>query len=296
MKVVEKICRLLLGVVFVFSGLVKLNDPHGTQYKIEDYFAACSLRIDENLALILAVALALLELGIGIAALYGSCKKLNGWLAFIFMLIMTPITLWLALKNPISDCGCFGDAIVLTNWQTFFKNVILLFAATICFIAYFKEKNKRLWVPVVTVVAGLVMAIYSLQNLPFVDFRPYKVGADIHNVDNFFVEQDGDDITADLLDNDSVTYLLVAPYLHSCDKEKKAECNKLYEYCQKSGYRFLCLTASGEEEIEQWKKDTSASYPFCFADDIELKTMVRANPGIVVLKRGVVIEKRNVRN
>ena len=290
MKVVERICRAVLGLTFTLSGLIKVNDPHGTQYKIEDYFAALSLPANDSLALALSVMLAVVELMIGIAFLAGACKRISSWVALIFMAVMTPLTLWLAIANPISDCGCFGDVIILTNWQTFWKNIILLAAAIICFRAYRKLGNGRWWIPIVTAVAGAILTVVSLKSLPFVDFLPYKVGTDIHNVDNFFVDSDGEDMTMTLLDADDAV-VMVSPYLQTADEEGLKRCSEILKQAKNEGKTVCCLTASGREEIERCRKIFPADYPFWFADDVELKTMVRANPGIVVMKKGVIVGK-----
>ena len=133
MIVVAGAMRLLLGLTFVFSGVVKLIDPRGTQYKIEDYASAFGLGglLPESLPLVLACVLATTEFLIGIYQLFAIRRRLASWVSLCFLLVMTPLTLYLAVTNPISDCGCFGDAIVLTNWQTFAKNVVLLVCAAV---------------------------------------------------------------------------------------------------------------------------------------------------------------------
>ena len=127
------IARLVLAVVLVFSGFVKAVDPMGTQYKLTDYLTALHLQMltPDFLTLGAAVILSAVEFGIGICLLFGIRKTLSTNLAMLMMVVMTPLTLWLALTDPVSDCGCFGDAIVLTNWQTFGKNVVLLIMAFI---------------------------------------------------------------------------------------------------------------------------------------------------------------------
>ena len=131
-KVIVNIARTLLAVTFILSGFVKAVDPLGTQYKINDYLAAWGLRdiVPDIMTLGASVLLCVTEFLIGICLLFAIHRRLVSKLTLVLMTVMTLITLWLAITNPISDCGCFGDAIVLTNWQTFWKNVILL-AATV---------------------------------------------------------------------------------------------------------------------------------------------------------------------
>ena len=126
--IVSVVTRLLLGLTFLFSGIVKAIDPLGTTYKIEDYLKAFGGFFTDLLPLAEPAAFALItvECLLGICLVCNIQIRLVAWLSLLFYLVMTPLTLYLALKNPVSDCGCFGDAVVLTNWQTFGKNVVLL--------------------------------------------------------------------------------------------------------------------------------------------------------------------------
>ena len=132
-KLTVNICRLILAATFILSGFVKAVDPLGSQYKIEDYLQAMNLGqlLPEWGVLVLSVGQAAVEFCLGIFLLFAIRRRLTSKLVLIIMLVMTPLTLWLAIANPISDCGCFGDALVLTNWQTFWKNVVLLVMAAI---------------------------------------------------------------------------------------------------------------------------------------------------------------------
>lgn len=178
--------RLFVGFVFVFSGFVKAVDPKGTVYKIEDYLTAFGGFFDNlvMLAYPAAITLILIELLIGLMLLFQVRFVLTSWLAFAFMLIMTPLTLYIALNNPVTDCGCFGDALVLTNWQTFSKNVVFLLM-TIVLLIWQKRFNSVYlvvieWVMVgLFAIAGIVFMIYNLNHEPILDFRPYKKGTNI---------------------------------------------------------------------------------------------------------------------
>ena len=178
--------RLIIGLVFVFSGFVKAIDPLGSTYKIEDYFTAfggffTSLSF---IALPASIALSTLELVIGLNLLFQIQLRRTSWAALLFMLVMTPLTFYIALFNPVTDCGCFGDALVLTNWQTFAKNVVFL--TLVVFIMMNIGKKKSLLLPriewlVVTVfvMIGVGLSFYSLNHMAPFDFRPYKVGVNI---------------------------------------------------------------------------------------------------------------------
>lgn len=176
--------RVVVGITFIFSGVVKLIDPLGTMYKIEDYLVAFNLAALQPVALIASISLSLAEFLLGINTLLGSYLRTTPKLLLAFMAVMTPLTLYLAIANPIPDCGCFGDAVVLTNWQTFAKNVVLLIL--VLFLCKYYTRAKSVFhreVQALTVIWGVVYAAfvvwYALAFMPILDFRPYKPGVDI---------------------------------------------------------------------------------------------------------------------
>jgi triosephosphate isomerase len=353
-KTVVNIARFVLALTFILSGFVKAVDPLGTQYKINDYLTALSLRefVPDFLTLGASVALSVVEFMLGICLLFAIHRRLVSKLTLALMLIMTVITLWLAITNPISDCGCFGDAIVLTNWQTFWKNVILLLAALIVW-RWPKEMPRMISVSNQWIVFNystlfiLFIAIWCLYYLPLFDFRPYHVGANIKEgmeipegapqpqfETTFILEKDGqqqeftmdnypdstwtfidsktvqtaegyvppihdfsiltaddEDITEEVLETEGYTFLLVSPHLENADDSQFDQINQIYEYSKEHGYPFYCLTASTERAVNRWQDITGAEYPFCSTDEITLKTIVRSNPGLVLLKQGTVIGK-----
>ena len=269
------------------------------------------------------------------------------------MLVMTPLTLYLALTNPISDCGCFGDALVLTNWQTFYKNVVLLLCAIVVFIGYDKlgdllSRKKEWMVTTWSFIFILGMALYSLYYIPVFDFRPYKVGvnipqameipedAELSEYDTRFVmEKDGvrkefglddypdstwtfiesktvllkqgyeppihdfslmsfetgEDMTSDILEHRGYTFLLVVHRVEEADDSDIDLVNEVFDYSVEHGYPFYALTSSPAEEIEAWRENTGAEYEFFLADDIVLKTIIRSNPGLLLLKDGTILNK-----
>ena len=304
---------MILALTFILSGFVKAVDPLGTQYKIHDYLTAMGLGTlaSDTLTLPAAVILATVEFILGICLLFAIRRRLVSKVVLAVMIIMTPLTLWLALTDPITDCGCFGDALVLTNWQTLWKNVVLLCAAVIVWKwptlqpRLISEPNQ--WIVVNYSVAFILFVIIgrSLYTLPQFDFRPYHIGADIRTgwqkmmegeespYQELFIErlEDGEDITEQILQDKGYTFLLIAPHLEQADDSRLDEINQMYEYSLDNGYPFYCLTASGEKAIEKWRDLTGAEYPFCQTDDITLKTIVRSNPGLVLMKDGKVIRK-----
>ena len=311
-KIAVNIARLALAIVLILSGFVKAVDPLGTQYKITDYLAALHLvqYVPDMMTLGAAVVLSAFEFGMGICLLFAIRRRLTSRLTLLMMLIMTPLTLWLALANPISDCGCFGDALVLTNWQTFWKNVVLLSLALLVGrwpleMVRFVSKSNQWIVTNYSALFIIILSAWSLYDLPYFDFRPYHVGTNLRQgwqqmmegedspyVD-FFIERvdDGEDITEQVLNGKGYTFLLVSPHLEQADDSQLDRINDLYEYAEDNGYPFYCLTASGQKGINGWRDITGAEYPFCQTDDITLKTIIRSNPGLLLLKDGVIIRK-----
>ena len=312
-KVAVNICRLILALTFVFSGFVKAVDPLGTQYKIQDYLIAMGIAkmVPDFTTLSTSVLLAATEFFLGICMLFAIRRRVVSRLVLLIMVVMTPLTLWLALSNPISDCGCFGDALVLTNWQTFWKNVVLLGCAVVVWkwpldmARLISSSNQWIVMNYSLVFILLFISAKSLYTLPQFDFRPYHIGADIRAgwqkmmegedspYHELFIEhlEDGEDITEQILNDEGYTFLLIAPHLEQADDSRLDEINQMYEYALDNRYPFYCLTASGEKAIEKWRDLTGAEYPFCQTDDITLKTIVRSNPGLVLMKDGKVIRK-----
>ena len=347
------IARIIFGLVFLFSGFVKAVDPLGTAYKISDYLEAFSLTPLDFLAFPSALILIATEFTIGFNILFNVHLKATTLIASIFMLIMTPVTLYLALANPISDCGCFGDAIVMTNWQTFYKNVVLCIILII--IAILKD-NTRPWLSnwgawIVTLLPILIsfgISIYCYNLLPILDFRPYKIGNNIiegmsipedapldkyettffyekngvekaFTLDNYpaedstwtfvrqesklieqgyvppihdfsIVTEDGD-ITDIILEDAGYTLLIIS---HKVEKAstKNIKCIKsTIANAKKAGANVIWLTSSYTDEIDNFKAKYGINDTFGATDDITLKTIVRSNPGLVLIKDANIIEK-----
>ncbi len=353
-KITVNIARLIVALTFILSGFVKAVDPLGTQYKINDYLTAWGLRelAPDVMTLSASVILCAAEFLIGICLLFAIHRRLVSKITLALMTVMTLITLWLAITNPISDCGCFGDAIVLTNWQTFWKNVVLLAAAVIIWrwptdMARLISASNQ-WI-VFNYSALFIIAIagWSLWYLPLFDFRPYHVGANIREgmtipegapqpqfettfilekdgvrkeftTDNYpdstwtfidsktvqtaegyippihdfsILSDEGEDITDEVLSHEGYTFLLVSPHLENADDSQLDKINQISEYSKQQGYPFYCLTASTQRAIGRWRDITGAEYPFCATDEITLKTVIRSNPGLVLLKQGTVVGK-----
>ncbi len=357
MKTLRLISRILTGIVFIFSGFVKGVDPLGSTYKFTDYFNAFHLGFLEPLALPLAILLSSAELVLGISLLLGYRMKVVAWAVLLFMSFFTVLTFILALTNPVTDCGCFGDALILTNWETFFKNIFLMVLVLIIFAGRFNYDPLRdpviEWgVILLFFVASVFFSVYNYLHLPLLDFRPYAVGVNIEegmkipedapadvysteliyrnkqtgkekvfSMDNFprdttkwkfidarselvskgyeppihnfnIVAPDGNDITSAILDDPGFTFILVSYDLAGADRKALEKANDLFHLSQTlPGLSFYFVTASGEKEQQEIKKENGLDFDFCLADEITLKTVVRSNPGLLLLKDGTIMAK-----
>ena len=363
----EKWCRLLtvlmrltVGGIFAFSGFSKGIDPWGTSYKVSDYLSAMGMEQWADTALFIAVALAAIEFMIGIAIIVGAYRRSSPWMALVFMLIMTPITLWIAITGAVADCGCFGDALHMSNWATFGKNVLLLLG--VIYLLFFNRSIPSIYGPaiqwmVMAVSFALVMAIayYGYFKQPLIDYRPYPVGTRLvgvstsdndeseddytfiyrkngveqefsidslpdedegweyvtryhsrrphgkviiqngNNQDGIAIlDEDGNDVTIDVLGNSRRTVLLLFPDMPQVGVVNSYTLNELNDAALVAEADVVGLTPSTPEEIEQWKDVSMSSYPIYSMDDSELKMVARGNPAVVYLKDGVIQWKRTL--
>ena len=355
LKMTVNLCRIIVALTFIFSGFVKAIDPIGLQYKLQDYLGAIGIPgfLPDWLLLIMAVLLAAVEFCMGIFMLFAIQRRLISKLIVVFMSIMTLITVWLVVANPVKDCGCFGDALHLTNTETLVKNIILLGCSIVimqrplAMFRFISESNQ--WIVInYTIVFIFVSSGLSLYYLPLFDFRPYRIGTNIPRgmeipkdaeqplfettfimekggqrkeftlndypdstwkfIDSKTVQvkegyippihdfsiadrKTGKDLTDSVLRHKGYTFLLIAPYLERADDSNFGDIDQLYEYAQTYNIPFYCLTASTAKAIQRWRDITGAEYPFCITDETTLKTIVRSNPGLLLLKDGTIINK-----
>ena len=349
------ICRFILAVTFIFSGYVKAIDPLGTLYKLKDYAAAMALNdiLPDWALVIVAIALGALEFSLGVFMLFAVRRHMVSKLTLALMSVMTALTVWIYIADPVKDCGCFGDALKLTNGETLLKNIVLIACATLVAwrpadMARFISRTNQWIVRYYTIAYIVVTSVYCLYTLPIFDFRPYRVGTNIKQgmeipegaeqpefestfilrkngvtreftLDNYpdstweYVDtktvqtkkgyeppihdfaittnDTGEDITEQVLTKKGYTFLLVSPRLAVADDSNFGDIDQIYEYAEENGVDFLCLTASTNEDIERWRELTGAEYTFCNADETTLKTMIRSNPGLILLKDGTIIGK-----
>jgi uncharacterized membrane protein YphA (DoxX/SURF4 family) len=359
MKITLFVSRILAGLVFVFSGFVKAVDPIGSAIKFKEYFQAFHLDFLAFAALPLAILLCTTELMIGLNLLAGVRIKFTAWLLMLFMTFFSLLTFVLAISNPVSDCGCFGDALKLTNWQTFGKNLVLLIPVIIVF------KNRNLYNPfsgpslewimvMLNFIFSCSISVFSIRHQPILDFRPYKVGTNIPGnmntpegaqpdlyetlliyekngrkqefTDKNFPWQDttwkwvetrqtlikkgaeppihdfsitapdGQDITSQVLSDSGYVFLIIAPDLEKASKIGMHNLNTLTLKCRELGFAVHGLTASTNNQIRIFKEKYQPVYDLCTADETTLKTIVRANPGVLLLKQGTILGKWNYRD
>jgi uncharacterized membrane protein YphA (DoxX/SURF4 family) len=360
-KLIRNIARFLIGLVFIFSGFAKAIDPLGSAYKFTDYFDAFHMGFFTPLSLVLAILLSTAELLIGLNLFLKIRMRESAWALLIFMSFFTLLTLISALTDPVTDCGCFGDALILTNWQTFIKNLIFFIPT----IIVFQQRNQFLgklsdgieWTITAVLFSGIVLlSVYCLMHLPLIDFRPYKVGTNIAEsmkipegmpVDDYetvlvyekngirkefslnspekpwsdstwkwvetrnvlvkegyhppihdfsLTSESGIDYTQQLLSDTGYSFLIVSYDLSKANPKGMNRVNELVSHALAAGYRVYGMTASIDEEVNHFKTEHKISYEFYTTDEITLKTMIRCNPGVILIKEGIVIGKWQFRD
>ena len=359
MRILLSISRILIGAVFIFSGFVKAIDPLGTKYKIIDYMEVFGLDYLDSLALTLSIIQNSLELVIGLCLVLKIRMRVTAVALMIFMGIFLPLTLYIAIANPVTDCGCFGDALILTNWQTFFKNLIFMVPTLIVF--WFRKNyterfnNSTEWTVASLLTLGVVvLSVHCLRNLPMIDFRPFKVGVNIpksmeypegaaqpefsttmiyekdgvqqeFEMDNIpwqdttwkwgetknvmiskgyeppihdfsFSSLDGYEITDELLYENEYSLLVAAYNLEETNIKHWEKVQQFISGFKEAGIKSYILTASITTSIEDFKNRNITDTEIYLADDVTLKTMVRANPGVMLLHKGNIIGKWHARN
>lgn len=355
MKNLRAIFRIIIGIVFVFSGFVKGIDPLGTVYRMDDYFIAFNIPFFIPFSLWLTIFLCVLEFSLGISLLFNLWVRKTAWLLLPMMLFFTILTFFDAAYNIVPDCGCFGDALKFTNVQTFLKNIVLMGFVVPVFI--WRKKFRSLlpsWVDfgmlLVIAIAFSTLSIQSYRHLPLIDFMSWKVGNRVNKTETlpvtFYVtyknkktgeekeyvspdypwndsiwladwifksqrvvdpnkdggmalrveDRNGADYTSSVLDNPDYQFILVAYDLNKADREGFHKILPLYKKATMDGFSFICLTNSLPPEIKKFRMDNGTAFEYYNSDDVVLKTMVRSNPGLILLKDGIVLAKWGFRD
>ncbi len=364
MKALTTLVKWLVGSLFIFSGLVKLNDPLGFAYKLEDYFAADVLNLPFLIpyTLFLAIVIVLVEILLGVGLLLGYRIKATLNLLLAMIVFFTFLTFYSAYFNKVTDCGCFGDAIPLTPWQSFYKDIILLIL--IGFLIFNKKHlthvmsvSKAQIALLTSLALGGIMAWYVLNYLPIKDFRPYAVGKNLSEgmksaeeiglqspkyltiytlknkengktsivdsdtyvaekwwekseweiqsnltkskkvsdgyeppIHDFSIIIEGEDLTESLL-QEPLLMMVITKDVEKAKTKYFAGINQIAQEVEKAGGKIVGLSASPYAATEELRHEAQAAYPFAEADKTTLKTIVRANPGVLILHRGTVVAK-----
>ncbi|TRX35606.1 BT_3928 family protein [Flavobacterium restrictum] len=353
-NILTQFSRIFVGILFIISGLIKLNDPLGFSYKLAEYFSepVFNMPFFEPFALEIALFLVILEVVLGVMLLIGFKSKFTIWSLLLLIVMFTFLTFYSAYFDVVKDCGCFGDALHLTPWQSFTKDVVLLVFILILFL------NKKLVKPLFanTIQNGLSLAsiilcgfmgYWVLNHLPLKDFRPYQVGNNIQKgmripdnapksvvemifvykvngvdkeftdktldkippgaafverkdkvitegyvppIHDFVMEKDGTDYKDEFLDAPKLM-IFVAYDLATANKKGLVKLEKLKQTAAAKGYKVIGMTASSPDQMAATKKEFGFTFDFYFCDGTALKTIERANPSIVLLEKGTILQK-----
>lgn len=356
------IARVFVGLVFIFSSFVKGVDPLGTAFKITDYltawqFGGLSFEWLEPAAPFLSMLLITLEFLVGVMLLTGSFRRFTAWLLALMMLFFTCTTLYDAISNKVNDCGCFGDAIKLTNWQTFWKNIILdiptIWIVLTCNLRRKKRTERDTLVATFAIVLMVIFGLFNINNEPCIDFRPWKVGNQMVDMDEnlkvksyltyrnkttgetqeFLSEdlmkkmedpaweeswewessrvEDPHEIKADgfaMLDmemNDHAQELIISDHylmiatlydLEKIDERAITSLQRMNEFCNENDIQLVILSSVLPEKIQDFLHAQHLDdLEYYFADATAIKTILRSNPGYILLKEGKVIGKWHYR-
>lgn len=353
MKFLVGFARIFVGVLFIISGLIKLNDPLGFSFKLEEYFSQGVLDLPFLMpyALAISIFVVIVEVLLGVMLLVGFKPKLTVWSLMAMIVFFTFLTFYSAYFNKVTDCGCFGDAIKLTPWESFIKDVVLLLLIV---ILAFGVKHIKAFLPnrintlliAFSLLACTLFCYYVLNHLPVVDFRPYKIGANIQEgmtipdnapkpiyeyawkfnvggeekvivtngeypsvdgefigvetteiqkgyeppIHDFTLEKEGVDHTAELLETENLM-MVIAYDLAKSNLDVFEEIKKISEEALKKGYTVIGTSASNDDLKNQVKKRYGLNFDFYFTDETALKTIVRSNPGVLVLNKGTILQK-----
>ncbi len=350
MKWIANISRIFTGLVFMFSGFVKGVDPLGFAYKLEDYFVAYQWDFLMPYALLFSILLCALEFTLGVMLVFNLVMKLTSWLVFGMMIFFTGLTFYDAIYSPVPDCGCFGTAIILTNWETFYKNVVLIVFAAIVFFYRNKFNNplKINYQWIASFGVGLLFiwfSYYNFQHLPVVDFTEWKIGNRLYPENpkpvKFFVtyknnktgekkeylspnypyndsiwmsewtfdsqrtedpneyygkslsisDTSGNIFTEAIVKNPEYQIIINSYNLMTANREAFMLLQQLADSAATKNIHTAVVVSGLSADIGKFATENKLNLEFYISDDIVLKTMVRSNPGLMVLKAGVIVGK-----
>ena len=311
LKLIVHLSRIFVGAMFIFSGFVKLVDPIGSQYKFEEYFSEGVLNLEFLIpyALPFSILLIIVEIMLGVSLLLGYKSKITTWSLLGITTIFLFLTWYSAYYNKVTDCGCFGDAIKLTPWETFWKNVLLIGLILLLLIGVKNIKalfSKRINTSLIILsfVSFSYITIHVLNHLPIIDFRAYAVGKNITEgmefpedgsvppVHDFMLEDTQNDLAPEILAMDKVLLVIVYNASKSDDKGF-IDIKYIADKAISKGYNVFGVSASFEDDLILIQNNYDLPFDFLFCDETTLKTMIRANPGVMTLSKGTVTGKWN---
>ena len=305
------IARILVAFTFLYSGFVKLVDPLGSSYKFEEYFGSDVLNLEFLIPFTIpfSIVLILVEIMLGVTLLLGYKPKYTVWSLFGITLLFLFLTWYSAYFNKVTDCGCFGDALKLSPWETFYKNVVLLVLIFPLLLnngtsinSIFSDRIMR-HISLSFLGVFIFITYYVLMHLPIIDFRAYAIGKNIPEgmeyvdgsdelppVHDFFLESETEDLTDAILTAEK-SLLIVSSSIDKASIEGFVALQEVVNKAKQKGYLVYAVSASSTESVELLRKELSISYEFLFCDETTLKTIIRANPGVVTLEKGTVVGK-----
>ncbi|HAF78300.1 MAG TPA: DoxX family protein [Maribacter sp.] len=353
MKYLVGVVRIFVGILFIISGFIKLNDPVGFSFKLEEYFSQGVLDLPflTPFALAISILVVIVEVMVGVMLILGYKRKLTVWTLLAMIIFFTFLTFYSAYFNKVTDCGCFGDAIKLTPWESFTKDVVLLVLILIIYVGRkyitpLVNSKTLMSVLYVSFIACVGYVYYVLNHLPVIDFRPYEIGKNIEEgmntpadapkavfeykwkfnvngneeiyitngdyptvdgefidveteeiqagyeppVHDFTIEQNGEDFAASLLQEPKLV-MVIAYDLRKSNLEVFKEIKAVTDKALKAGYKVIGMSASGPDQTDALKKENNLAFDFYFTDETTLKTIVRSNPGVLVLEKGTIVQK-----
>jgi len=310
-KILVQLARIIVGALFIFSGFVKLVDPIGSQYKFEEYFSESVLNMEFLIpyALPFSILLIVAEILLGVMVLIGYKSKFTVWSLFLLTLVFLFLTWYSAYYDKVTDCGCFGDAVKLSTWGTFYKNVILI-ALVLILVLGVKYVKPIFGGKIPKIITFLSLGIFLfivqhvLTHLPIIDFRAYAIGKNISEgmvypedgsippVHDFMLEDEQADLAPELLKKEKVM-LVIIYNLDKVDKNGFPAIKDITTKAKEKGYTVYGVSASFSDDLLLAKEEYNLPFDFLFCDETTLKTIIRANPGVVILDKGTVVEKKN---
>jgi uncharacterized membrane protein YphA (DoxX/SURF4 family) len=360
------ISRVFVGLLFIFSGLIKANDPMGFGYKLQEYFHVFNLTFLNDYSPWIAIVICALEIILGILLLLGIARKSVAWGLLLLIIFFTFLTFYSAFFNVVTSCGCFGDAIPLTPWQSFIKDLILLLFIGIIFVKrnkitpLFRSSFANNLLTLFAIIFAFGAGIYTYKYLPILDFLPYKVGNNlpslmkvpegapqdefehVYNLKNkqtgetkkvtdkeymsqkiwedenweivgepvtklikkgyqvaipdlMITDNEGQDFTQEIVENPYYNFVVTSVDVTKFSPTDFLALDKINQtiksLSEEYNIRAVLLTASASSDVDYLNDQLDLVLETFYADAVPLKSMVRSNPGVMLLQNGIVIQK-----